>query len=262
VPTQTFAETLQQRVARLEPHFTVSRPDGVERAPVVIMLHGCGGPRPFTEGMSRIAVDAGAAAVLVDSFAPRRISRAAAFATVCSGAQLQGRERAGDLYAAMAWARAQSWIDPERIIAMGWSHGGWTIMDALALRSGAEMARATGIDDLPREPLEGLAATMLVYPYASVGSFAGRRDWRMAPPSIAILCGRDYIVGIPRGPLQRQRARGAPIDIHFFEDATHAFEDESAEDPRVRYNPAATQREYALLRDMIARVSAATPAAR
>ena len=38
---------------------------------------------------------------------------------------------------------------------MGWSHGGWTIMDALALRPGAEMARATRIDDLPAEPLEG-----------------------------------------------------------------------------------------------------------
>jgi dienelactone hydrolase len=175
---------------------------------------------------------------------------------------LQGRERAGDLYAAISWARTQSWADPERIVAMGWSHGGWTIMDALALRSGAEMARATGIDDLPAEPLEGLAGTLIVYPYASVGSYAGRRDWRLAPRSIAVLCGRDYIVGTPRGPLERQRARGAPIDIHFFEDATHAFEDEFAEDPRVRYNPAATQREYALLRNMIASLNAENSRAR
>jgi dienelactone hydrolase len=262
VPTQAFAETLQQRITRLEPHFTVARPDASGRAPVVIMLHGCGGPRPFTEGMARVATEAGAAAILVDSFAPRRISRVAAIATVCTGAQLQGRERAGDLYAAIAWARTQSWADPERIVAMGWSHGGWTIMDALALRSGAEMARATRIDDLPAEPLEGLAGTLIVDPYASVGSYAGRRDWRLAPRSIAVLCGRDYIVGTPRGPLERQRARGAPIDIHFFEDATHAFEDEFAEDPRVRYNPAATQREYALLRNMIASLNAENSRAR
>jgi dienelactone hydrolase len=262
VPTQAFAETLQQRITRLEPHFTVARPDASGRAPVVIMLHGCGGPRPFTEGMARVATEAGAAAILVDSFAPRRISRVAAIATVCTGAQLQGRERAGDLYAAIAWARTQSWADPERIVAMGWSHGGWTIMDALALRSGAEMARATRIDDLPAEPLEGLAGTLIVYPYASVGSYAGRRDWRLAPRSIAVLCGRDYIVGTPRGPLERQRARGAPIDIHFFEDATHAFEDEFAEDPRVRYNPAATQREYALLRDLLASLNAENSRAR
>jgi len=250
MPSQ--AETLQQRIARLEPHFTVTRPQSAARAPVVLMLHGCGGQRPFQNDMARIAAAAGAAAVQVDSYGPRRISRVAAIATVCTGAQLHGRERAGDLYAAMAWARAQDWADPDRIVAMGWSHGAWTIMDALALRSGAEMRRATGLDDLPEEPLHGLAATLIVYPYASLGSYVGRRDWRLAPRSIAVLCGRDYIVGTPRGPLERQRARGAPLDIHFFADATHAFEDELAEDPRVRYNPAATQREYELLRELIA----------
>src|SRR5262245_56737940 len=140
VPAQASAETLQQRVARLEPHFTVTRPEGAARAPVVIMLHGCGGPRPFTEGMARVAAEAGAAVVQVDSFAPRRISRIAAFATVCTGAQLQGRERAGDLYAAIAWVRAQPWADRERIVAMGWSHGGWTIMEALAPPRSAEIA--------------------------------------------------------------------------------------------------------------------------
>ncbi len=252
MPTQAFAETLQQRVARLEPHFTVTRPKSAAPTPVVIMLHGCGGPRPFIQDVASVAAEAGAGVVQVDSYAPRRLSRAAAIATVCTGARLHGRERAGDLYAAVSWARSQPWANPAQIVAMGWSHGGWTIMDALALRSGAEMRRCTGIVDLPAEPLAGLAGAFIVYPYASVGSFAGRRDWRLAPRSIAVLCGRDYIVGTPRGPLERQRARGAPIDIHFFEDATHAFEDDAAEDPRVRHNPAATQREYALLRELIA----------
>jgi len=262
MPARMFAETLAQRVARLEPHFKVRRPQRTGRVPVVLMLHGCGGQRPFQNQMAEIAAEAGAAAVQVDSFAPRNLSRAAAIATVCTGAQLHGRERAGDLYAAVAWARSQAWADPARIVAMGWSHGGWTVMDALALRSGAEMARCTGLQDLPEEPLHGLAAAFIVYPYASVGSYCGRRDWRVAPKSVAVLCGRDYIVGTPRGPLERQRARGAPIDIHFFAEATHAFEDEWAEDPRVRYNPAATQREYELLRELIANVSAKSSAAR
>jgi dienelactone hydrolase len=251
MPTQAFAETLERRVDRLAPHFKVARPEGSGTRPVVLMLHGCGGQRPFQTAVAEAATAAGAIAVQVDSYAPRRISRIAAFATVCTGAQLQGRERAGDLYAAMAWARAQPWTDRERIVAMGWSHGGWTIMDALALRSGAEMARRTGVQGLPNEPLQGLAGALIVYPYASAGSLAGKRDWRLAPRTTAVLCGRDYIVGTPRGPLERQRARGAPIDIQFFADATHAFEDEFAEDPRVRYNPAATAREHALLRELI-----------
>jgi dienelactone hydrolase len=255
MPTKAFAESLQHRIARLEPHFEVARPEGRQRVPVVLMMHGCGGPRPFLNEMARVAVDAGAAAVQVDSFAPRRIGRAAAIATVCTGARLHGRERAGDLYAAVAWARAQSWADPERIAVMGWSHGGWTIMDSLSLRPGREMEHFTGLTDLSDEPLEGLAGALIVYPYAGVGTYVGSRDWRMPVPSIAIVAERDYIVGSTRATLERQRARGAPMEIHVFENATHAFEDESAEDPRVSYNPAATAREHALLREMIERLS-------
>jgi hypothetical protein len=44
------------------------------------------------------------------------------------------------------------------------------------------------------------------------------------------------------------------MDIMVFENATHAFEDEFAEDPRVRYNPAAAAREHELLREMIAKL--------
>jgi len=262
MPAHASAETLEQRIGRLEPHFTVVRPQTPGRTPVVIMMHGCGGPRPFIEAMAAQAAAAGATAIVVDSYAPRRISRIAAFATVCTGARLRGRERAGDLYAALAWARRQSWADAERVAAVGWSHGSWTIMDALALRSGPEMRRATGLADLSEEPLLGLQRTMLVYPYANIGSFCGRRDWRLTPASLAIIAQHDYIVGPTRAALERQRARGAPIEIVLFEGATHAFEDEHAEDPRVRYNPAATQREVQMLRDMIAALSAPTPPAR
>lgn len=253
MPVQAFAETVEQRIARLAPHYTVRHPaHATERGAVVIMMHGCGGPRPFIDAMADEAAAAGATAIVVDSFAPRRISRVAAYATVCTGARLQGRERAGDLYATIAWARQQSWADPNRISAMGWSHGGWTIMDALALRSGEEMRRATGLEDLSGEPLEGLAATMIVYPYAGVGTYTGHREWRIAPRSTAIIAERDYIVGSTRVALERQRSRGAPLNILLFPNATHAFEDQEAADLRVRYNPAATAREYGLLREMIA----------
>lgn len=253
MPVQAFAETLEQRIARLEPHYTLRHPQNTAGStPVVIMLHGCGGPRPFITDMADDAAAAGATAIVVDSFAPRRISRVAAFATVCTGARLQGRERAGDLYATVAWARRQPWADASRISVIGWSHGGWTIMDALSLRTGEEMRRATGLEDLEGEPLEGLAATMVVYPYTGVGTYTGRREWRIAPHSTAIIAERDYIVGSSRAALERQRSRGAPMDIVLFENATHAFEDQHAEDPRVRYNPAATAREHDLLREMIA----------
>jgi len=251
MPAQAFAESLERRIERLEEHYVVTRPEGAERAPVVLMMHGCGGMRPFQNDIAEAAVRAGAVAVQIDSYAPRRIGRASAIATVCTGMQLHGRERAGDLYASIAWARRQPWADPDRIVAIGWSHGGWTIMDSLSLRSGAEMERATGLSGLADEPLQGLAGAMIVYPYAGVGTYVGQRDWRIAPRSIAIVAENDYIVGPTRRTLERQRARGAPLEIVLFENATHAFEDERAEDPRVRYNPAATAREHAMLRELI-----------
>lgn len=264
MPIAAAAQTLADRITMLEPAMSVTKPDGPGPYPTVMMLHGCGGRRPFHDDIAQMLARHGAAAVVVDSFAPRRISRIQAYSTVCTGARLQGRERAGDLYAAVIWARRQPWANPNQIIVAGWSHGGWTIIDALALRAGAEMTRATGISDLPAEPLEGVSGALMAYPYAGFATLTGRRAWRIAPQSVAILAGRDYIVGwkTPRDSLERQRAHGAPIDIVFFENSTHAFEDQEARDFRVAYDPEATAREYDILRDLVARVSAAPQPAR
>jgi dienelactone hydrolase len=245
--------TVAERADWLAAHFEVIAPEGPGPFPVVLMMHGCGGPRPFLRDMALAATRGGAAAVLVDSFAPRLITRNAAYATVCTGARLRGRERAGDLFAAAAWAREQKWADANRIIAAGWSHGAWTIMDALSLRTGEEMRRATGLRDLKDEPLEGLSGAFLAYPYAGPTSFAGRRPWRIAPRTVAITAGRDAVVGYtrPRAALTRLRDRGAPIQIVHFENATHAFEDAHTVDLLVRYDAEATSREHALLCDLI-----------
>jgi dienelactone hydrolase len=258
--------TLSQQIVRADPrsvqsrgewlarHFKIRKPPGPGPFPVVVMLHGCGGVRPFIDDVAAIAAEAGAAAIEVDSYTPRRISRMAALTTICTGARFRGRERAGDLYATLAWVRAQAWAASERIVAAGWSHGAWTIMDGLALEKGGEMRRATGLVDLTDEPLQGLAGALLVYPYTGAASLAGRRDWRINPRSIAILAGRDHIVGVrvPRRALERQRARGANIEIVSFAEATHAFEDGLAEDPRVRFDPELAAREHALLCELIA----------
>lgn len=249
------SSTLAQRATMLAPHFTLMRPEGEGPFPVVILLHGCGGRRAFLDHWGEVIQRAGLAALIVDSLRPRRIHRAEALATVCTGAQLQGRERAGDLYAVMDWTRRQAWADPNAIVAAGWSHGSWTILDALALKPGAEMARATGITDLPEEPLTGLAASFLFYPYAGVASLAGKRDWRLSPPSTAIVCGRDYMVGTatPRAALERQKARGAPIELYMFETATHAFDEPGTYDIRTRYDPAMIARAETLLLALFAR---------
>lgn len=251
------ADTLAARIEQLAPDFEIVRPEGDGPFPVVVMLHGCGGRQPFLDRWADVvAREAGAASLIVDSFRSRRISRMTAYSTVCTGLQLRGRERAGDLFAAMAWLREQDWANKERVIAAGWSHGGWTIIDALALRSGAEMERATGLSDLPKEPLEGVVGAFFAYPYAGRASFLGRRPWRFTPDSVAILAEDDYVVGVnyPRQAFHRQRLIGAPVEIHEFSNATHAFDVPEAIDVRVRYDPDVTRRAEKLLIDLIGRV--------
>jgi dienelactone hydrolase len=251
-----MVSTLEDRIALLAPAADWIKPEGPGPHPLCILLHGCGGRRGFMDEWAERLKAAGWGALIVDSLKPRRISRVAALAGVCTGTLLQGRERAGDLYAAFAWAKRQDWVDPNRIATAGWSHGSWTILDALALKSGAEMARATSLSDLAAEPLDGLAAAMLFYPYAGVASLAGKRDWRIAPPASAIICGQDYMVGTdtPRRAIERQIARGAEIDLHFFKDATHAFDEGDARDFRVRYDPAAIAQAEAIFLKLLARV--------
>jgi dienelactone hydrolase len=54
-----------------------------------------------------------------------------------------------------------------------------------------------------------------------------------------VLGGRDQVVGTagPLKALNRLRADGLPVDVLTFPDATHAFDDDDANDPRTRYRP-------------------------
>lgn len=246
-------ETVAQRAASLMAHAEVLRPEGPGPFATVVQMHGCGGCKPFQRRYAEAVRAAGGAAIVLDSFAHRRIGTFEAYATVCTGARLQGAERAGDLFAAVHWARQQPWADPNRLIAAGWSHGGWTVMDALCLQPGEDMARQTGLADLPGEPLAGLSGVFLVYPYCGLASLSGRRPWRIQPATCAIVAGRDRVVGSrrPQAVLEELRAAGVPLDLHVWPEATHAFDEAEAEDVRVRYSEPRMRQAQALLQAMV-----------
>lgn len=179
------------------------------------------------------ALDAGIATVTVDSLTPRGISRLKANFMVCTGMILKGAERAGDLYVIHQWLKQQPWADPDRIAAAGWSHGGWTIMDAIA--AGADAPRYCRLGDLTGNPLKGLKAALLVYPYAGFPSMTIGRGWGEHQPKVfALLGGKDQVVGVrqPSRSLDRLSRDGLAVERLFFADATHAFDDDAPSDPR------------------------------
>ncbi|PTS90782.1 MULTISPECIES: dienelactone hydrolase family protein [unclassified Caulobacter] len=217
----------------------VFKPSGPGPFPVALILHGCGGKTPFLETYAQVAVQAGYAAVVVDSLKPRGMSTLDAKLFVCTGVALQGLKRSADLFAMLAWLEGQAWADTSRVFLAGWSHGGWTIMDGYAVGSGA--ARATGLADAdPARLRASVRGVLLVYPYAGYPSLTSSRGWSGPVPRVwSVLAGKDQVVGWkhPKKALDRLSGDGLAVDTVFLPDATHAYDDDRANDPRAKYRP-------------------------
>jgi dienelactone hydrolase len=221
-------EPLDALAARLEPHLHLRLPTGPGPFPVVVQMHGCGGLQAAQFAYAEAAAARGVAAVIVDSLAPRGIGKVEARLTVCTGTRLRGAERARDLSAVLLWLERQPWADKGRAAAAGWSHGGWSVMEALAAE--------------PADPrVAALKLVALFYPYAGPPARTAARGWGENRPRVfACLAGRDAVVGVrgPRRALERLRADGLSVSILDLPLASHAFDEtEPSPDPRTRYRP-------------------------
>lgn len=217
----------------------VFKPSGPGPFPVALILHGCGGKTPFLETYAQVAVQAGYAAVVVDSLKPRGLSTLDGKLLVCTGVTLQGLKRSADVFSMLAWLESQSWADAGRVFLAGWSHGAWTIMDGFAIGSNA--ARATGLANAdPLTLRQRVKGALLVYPYAAYPSLTSSRGWGDGAPRVwSVIGGKDQVVGWkhPQKALDRLKRDGVSVDVRLYPDATHAFDDDRANDPRARYRP-------------------------
>lgn len=218
----------------IAPHLKLeASPEGVAPdapAPVVVMFHGCSGYRPdFMHQWAEDIAAAGWRAISVDSHTPRGIDRETARARVCTGKQLLGQERAGDVLAALALVAARPDVDPTRMVVAGWSHGGWTVMDVFAMDLSARSPATISDHELSLPPLAG---AILVYPYCGRGSWSSFHDWTIAPPALALIAGSDTVVNGPecQRTFETLRERGHDITLVTYPDADHVFDDPSLPD--------------------------------
>lgn len=246
--------SLRDHAAFLKPHVTIHVPPGEGPFPAAILMHGCGGPRTIMSQYAALAAANGAAAVLVDSTGARGISYEQALAVVCSGMVLRASERAGDLYAALELVRADPRIDADRLVLCGWSHGGWTILDALCL------ARAGGSPDslteAPEDPLSGVGAALVFYPYNGFPALSRWMDWPDGIPVEAHLVRNDRVCDdkTTARVFERRKARGADVRWDWFEGVTHGFDEPDHHSASLlRHDPEATERARALFADFLKR---------
>ncbi len=249
-------EALAARSSRLEPGFQLVRPDpetfGQGPFPTTIMMHGCGdqfGPQP---DYARAAAQHGAASIIVDSFSARQINKVEAASLVCAGLRLWGRERAGDVMAALHWARRQDWVDPQRLSLAGWSHGGWSVMDSLAL--GSDVGKHANLTDLAADALDGVTSAFLVYPWCGAGAQTPSRGWIKPVRAFMLLAEKDSVAGVrfPLRALEAAAKSGATTDSIVYKGATHCFDEEVTLNPTFKFDPAETARAAAFYGQWIA----------
>ncbi|NWG46025.1 MAG: dienelactone hydrolase family protein [Alphaproteobacteria bacterium] len=241
VPRETFAA----RVEALAPHAVIVLPEGPPRG-VVLLFHGCGGVNIAMTDWSVVYASLGLASITVDSLAPRGIGRAEALTRVCGGSLLWGQERAGDVFAAIALAGRDPALSGLPVVLAGWSHGGWSILEAMGVPDGT---LPWGLADRPEDLLERVVAVQLTYPYCGPAASGRISDWTHLPPTLLLQGARDTVVGV--AACQRRLApleeRGLRLEQHLFEGTDHSFDQRDLPDfTYLAHDPEATAKAHAL----------------
>ena len=106
------------------------KPAGDGPFPALVLLHGCSGIQPNTIAWAQWLTERGYVALVLNSFSGRGLSR------LCSdSAALTGGARAPDVFAAAQHLKTLSFVDGDKLGAIGWSHGGWTVLHAARLQT-------------------------------------------------------------------------------------------------------------------------------
>jgi dienelactone hydrolase len=157
-----------------------------------------------------------------------------------------GPERAGDVLVSIDDARRMRFVDPDRIVLIGSSHGGWAIMDLLALDPPRRLPfnLASLPADAAADPLAGVVGTILLYPYCGPANRARRHGWRAPIPTLFLLAADDVIAPAAQclAIAERLEARGLPVETVLFDGVTHGF-DQQDRSPlsTLEFDPAATE---------------------
>jgi dienelactone hydrolase len=181
--------------------YRVFEPAGAGPHPAVLFVSGCAGfhptfaPNAYLHRAERLRA-LGYIVVFVDYLGRRGLASCPDW--------IAGIDVAGEVIAAATWLRAQPQVDPARVFAMGWSHGGGAILDALAV---------SAPERIP------FRRAVLFYPDCRLA-----RPWRAPVPVLMHLAQADNVTPVWRCERVVQRASSALIKVLSYPDAHHGFD--------------------------------------
>ena len=226
----------------LKSHFEIVKPESGQKFPTVIMFHACGGPYPYLDSWQKFFSDNGIASIQVDSTGPRGMTRRTAIRTVCSGVDLQGQERAGDVYSILTNLDQYSWIDKENLFVAGWSHGAYTLMDFMTMN---DNLIPSNILDFDQQFIPKIKGKITFYPHCGILNLSQKYPWRTKTPSIVFLADQDGF-GLATQPtdcidlFDSMNKEEKYIDYYLMENSTHVFDSEIYIRRGIVYNKEAT----------------------
>lgn len=230
---------------KLAPYYRTSVPEGRGPFPTALLYSGCDGPKDNLDRWAAALVARGWAAIIVDSHGPRGFSEAEIWRLVCAGQLFMGSERAGDVLVSIDDARRMRFVDPERMVLIGASHGGWAIMDLLAMDPPKRLPfNLAGLPHgAPADPLQGVVGAILLYPYCGHANRARPDGWTRPLPVLFLLSDEDSIA--PSENCEAIAAamarRGLPVTALAFAGVDHAWDqEERAAFSPLRFDAAAT----------------------
>lgn len=212
--------------ASLEPGVTVqaywiASSASSSKAPAVIALHGCGGlardRRTLDYSRNRYTKmfnDAGWGTLFLDSFGPR--GQGSICAQKPAERTVTEANRRLDVLAALQWLAQQADVDAKKLVLVGWSHGGQTV-----LASGDRQAEP--VANAPVLP----AALVAFYP--GCGAYDKQVGYRLAAPLLVMSGELDNWTPAPfcKKFSTRLAEAGQPVRYVEYADSYHAFDSAS-----------------------------------
>lgn len=218
-------QTPEEISSLLTPFFQIKKPESKGPFPTIVAFFGAGPiPAKNVDAWTDYLVGLGYATIVVDSFTPRGLITWDDIKKTVRRGQLLGSERAGDVLVALDEVRKMPFVDMQRLAIAGWSHGAWSIMDLLAMDPPKELP--TNLQGSADQPLKGVKAAILFYPYCGFPAKSRGRGWPQDIQVLMLMGGKDTVVPTEEclEIVSILKNGGRPVKAHVYPFAQHAFD--------------------------------------